>query len=213
MLHGRRLLSLLLLATFTLAQEGVARPVAEEPRAVAVALVEGLPTAQPGPQHRWLQKLCGTFAVAGTTTVPGRPDQVAAGTATAKAILGGRYVVIDTVVELQGQRVESVLILGYDALRQRFTSSWRDDLSTWSIEGVTARDSTASSGAGTGQAPVEKITLAGLVSDVVTPTGRDFRMEVATVADGFSITVRDQLGSGEAVVMHWRFTAKPPATK
>lgn len=118
--------------------------------------------------HQRLQQLAGAWDVAVRTTVPGQPEVAGRGTVAGKAMLGGRYVVLNFQLDVLGAPLEAVQILGFDNLRQSYTSSWRDDLSTWSVEctgGAEPKEPT-------------KLRLAGQLADARDPAGRPFRLEL-----------------------------------
>ncbi len=118
--------------------------------------------------HQRLSKLLGEWNITLRTTPPGGTEQNDRGVVVGKAILGGRYVVLNFNLKLQGNDLEAVQILGFDTLRQHYTASWRDDLSTWSVE---------CSGAPQAQAP-DALQLHGTLADARDPTGRPFRLEL-----------------------------------
>lgn len=100
----------------------------------AAALQRSHQLAQPGDQHALLRRLVGDWDVAVRTIRDGAPAVAGRGRMQGKAILGGRYVQLDFTYELGGASVAAVQVLGYDALLERFTSSWRDTLTTWALE-------------------------------------------------------------------------------
>ena len=134
--------------------------------------------AVPTAEHARLQRLVGEWNVA-VQPAAGREER---GRMHAAAILGGRHVVLNFAFELQGAKVEAVQILGFDTLRQVYTSSWRDDLSTWSVEAA---------GAARPDNP-EQLRLPGTVCDARDPTGRPFRLEfdLPAVAAAREVVVR-----------------------
>jgi hypothetical protein len=113
-------------------------------------------------------------------------------------------VVLNFVLQLQGTAVEAVQMLGFDTLRQLYTSSWRDDLSTWSVE--------ASGTAGAG-AP-ERLRLQGALADARDPTGRPFRLELdlppaaAGAAGEVAVRSYDTVDGKEVLMQTQRWTRR-----
>lgn len=130
--------------------------------------------------HARLQKLVGEWDVVLRTAGPAGAPQEDRGRVAAAAILGGRYVVANYTLGIQGAKVEAVQIFGFDTLRQLYAASWRDSLSTWSVEC-----------AGTPAPPegAEVVTMAGTLVDARDPTGRPFR-QVLDLTDAKTVTVR-----------------------
>jgi hypothetical protein len=118
--------------------------------------------------HQALQSLVGSWDLELRTTAAGQKESNDRGTVVGKAILGGRYVVLNFQLTLHGGAIEGVQILGFDNLTQRYTSSWRDDLSTWSVE---------CSGGAEDKDP-RHLRLQGQLADASEPTGRAFRLEL-----------------------------------
>lgn len=116
-------------------------------------------------EHQLLQRLVGEWDVVSTTFPPGGKPQEARGRIVGKAILGGRYVVLNHTLAVGGSKLEAVQLLGFDTLRGHYTSSWRDDVSTWAVD--------CSGGAVDGQ-PLQWV-LRGTLADARTPSGRAFR--------------------------------------
>jgi hypothetical protein len=130
--------------------------------------------AQTDAHHARLQRLVGEWEVVLTTKLRGEPPREDRGSVRAAAILGGRYVVADYTLAITPATVHAVQIFGFDALRQLWTSSWRDDLSTWSVE-CSGPPSQPEAGV---------LTLRGSLVDASEPTGRPFRQVVDLSAEG-----------------------------
>lgn len=140
------------------AAAGVRQPDAE-------VLQHALELARPTSEHERLGRLVGSWRVQMTTFgAEGAPHQ-AAGKMVCRAILGGRYVVLNFDLELAERRLEAVQILGFDTMLQSYTASWRDSGSTWSIEcrGVPGDEA-------------EVLQLRGSLVDARSPRGRPFRL-------------------------------------
>ncbi len=133
-----------------------------------------------------------------TLSPPGIPPQECRGEAKAMAALSGRYLLVNLKVRIQGVVLEGLYILGYDRLRDLYTVSWRDSMSTWAVDC-------------SGPAPAEPgaaIALQGTMVDAASPTGRAFELELALQDDGFAVAVKDQVGDGLFEVMRQRFVRK-----
>lgn len=157
----------------------VATPSPQDPRPEPSVLQKAKQVSATTEQHARLARLVGQWDVVLRTTLPGGKEQQDTGRVVVAAILGGRYVVANYSLQIQGVKVEAVQMFGFDALRSLFTASWRDDLSTWSIE--TAGPPVA--------ATPDRLTLLGTMVDAKDPTGRPFR-QVVDLADDKAVTVR-----------------------
>jgi hypothetical protein len=145
----------------------------QDPAADARVLQQAHKLAQPVEHHRLLARLAGEWDVVVHTTPPGGAPRDDRGRVVGALILGGRYVVLDFVLQLRDVKVEAVQILGFDTLRKLWTSSWRDELATWSIE---------ASGPPTADAPA-RLVMTGALTDARDPTGRPFRLQLDVVSD------------------------------
>jgi len=188
------------LAAAVLALAAVATPSPQDPRPQPSVLQKAKQVSATTEQHVRLQRLVGEWDVVLRTTLPGGTPQEDRGRVVVAAILGGRYVVANYTLQIQGVKVEAVQIFGFDALRSVFTASWRDDLSTWSIE--TAGPPVA--------AKPDELVLLGTMVDAADPTGRPFRQVFDLAADK-AVTVRlfdtHEGKEGELQVQQW--TRKP----
>lgn len=140
-------------------------PPVQDPTREAGMLRTAQQLALPAPEHELLQQLAGEWDVVCTTTPPGGSAQQARGRMVGKAMLGGRYVVLNHAWVQEGGRIEAVQVLGFDTLRGQYTSSWRDDVSTWATE--------CSGAAVDGE--LRRWVLRGTLADARTPAGRAFR--------------------------------------
>jgi hypothetical protein len=149
--------------------------------------------------HTRLQQVLGEWDVAVHTALPGGDPREDRGKLVAASILGGRYMVLNFTLELQDAKLDAVLILGFDTLRQVYTASWRDSLSTWSVD---------CSGAPTAETP-DVLTMVGTVADARDPTGRPLRL-VLELAKDKPITMRtfETIGGKEVEVQVQRWTKK-----
>lgn len=82
--------------------------------------------AGPGEAHSSLGKLAGEWSV----DVQAGDVSVGSGLASVVRIHGGRFVLLQVSLNLDGSAVRSTGIVGYDAVAQRFQALWVSDLST-----------------------------------------------------------------------------------
>lgn len=116
-------------------------------------------------EHDRLAKLAGKWKLTLRTPLVGGKVRQEKGTVVGQPILGGRYVVLNFRMSLSGRDVEAVQIVGFDTLRHLYTSSWRDNQTTWPIQ---------SSGSPGKEADL--LHLAGSLRDAETPRGQALRM-------------------------------------
>ncbi len=88
----------------------------------------------PGGEHEKLKLLIGKWKVSTKSweSEGGKPEETT-GTATFKAILGGRFVQQDFKGKMMGQPYEGTGIMGYNNVTQKFESTWYDSMSTASM--------------------------------------------------------------------------------
>lgn len=150
-----------------------------------------------GPAHQRLAKLVGSWNVELRTTPRQSAEQEGRGTATGTALLGGRYVQVDFQLTLQDRPVRALQLLGFDALRQLYTSSWRDDLSTWSVEcsGVPMAEAAG------------VLRMQGTLADVREPAGHPFRLEMdLSVENVVQVRVFETVAGEEQLVQSQRWS-------
>lgn len=170
------------------------------PQELARAMTETLRLSVPGEPHKRLGRLVGEFDVELLLTLPGSEPERSVGSARAGLVLGGRYLVLELDVPMRGVPLEGLYIFGYDRLRSLWSASWRDSLSTWSIEAFGTAD----------QDDQDLLRLLGLMFDVASPNGREFRIDFAlTSADRFAIAVFDSVQGQQVKVMEQRFIRRP----
>jgi hypothetical protein len=129
-------------------------------------------------EHKRLQKLAGEWQVTLRTHGPDGKVQEGTGKVLGQSMLGGRYVVLNLKAKMQGQDVEAVQIVGFDTLRLAYTSSWRDNATTWPVEcyGGIGKDA-------------DVLTMTGVLHDALTPNGRGFRL-VLDLREKDQVTVK-----------------------
>ena len=141
-------------------------------------------------EHERLQKLAGEWQVTLRTHSPDGKVQEVRGKLVGQSMLGGRYVVCNLQAKLQGRAVEAVQIVGFDTLRNAYTSSWRDNATTWSVE----------SHGGVGK-DADVLTMTGTLHDAHTPNGRGFGMVIdLRKKDQVTVNVFEERGLEEVLL-------------
>lgn len=129
----------LLVACGAFAQGAAGPEMTPEEQAEAARIIREL--AQPAAEHAMLvESLVGSWETTTTFDFPGQGPTEFKGTAEARAILGGRFVHIDTVTESNGQRFENLSIVGFDRRSEEYTYIGLDNTGTYYVEGAGARD-------------------------------------------------------------------------
>lgn len=165
-------------------------------------MAQTLRFAAPGPQHERLGALVGDWDIELQLQLPGTEPETTKGRGRAGDVLGGRYLVVEFRVPVRGVPMDGLYLFGYDRLRDLWSASWRDSLSTWSIEAFGTQD----------PSDAKLLHFRGLVFDVASPEGRDFRIDFAFGdADHFTITVFDTVRGERVQVMQQRFSRRAAA--
>jgi hypothetical protein len=99
--------------------------------------------AAPDEHHERLAALVGKWnQVIKAQSEPGGPWQEWKGTATYRAILGGRFIVEEVKCELQGESFEWMGVYGFDKLKGKYTAVWFDNFDTGTEQGEAAAEPT-----------------------------------------------------------------------
>lgn len=164
-------------------------------------LEESLRMAQAGAEHAFLVKLVGEHdLVLRSRPAASAPWSERKGRCSASPVLGGRYVQLAMRFEAQGQEAagfEVLQLLGHDRLRRAYTSSWRDTMTTWSVE---------SSG---GMTEPGLVRFQGISADPQYPDGRVFRMDLAIPeAAAPSLRVHAGTAGAEEELVQLEFTRR-----
>lgn len=167
---------------------------------LARAMTSTMKLSMPGPQHERLAALEGAYVVEMTLTPPGLPTQTSKGEARAMTVLSGRYLLVNMKVRVAGVVMEGLYVLGFDNLRSLYTVSWRDSLSTWSVECAGPES----------EADKDKVALQGTMVDAASPTGRAFELDMTFRDNGFALAVRDRVKDEISEVMRQSFVRKLP---
>ncbi len=147
-------------------------------------------------EHERLQKLAGEWQVTLRTHGPDGKVQESRGKVAGQSMLGGRYVVCNLHAKLQGRAVEAVQIIGFDTMRKAYTSSWRDNATTWPVEchGGVGKDA-------------DVLTMTGMLHDAHTPNGRGFRMVIdLRQKDQVTVKVFEERGLDEVLLQEQLWT-------
>lgn len=93
----------------------------------------------PAKEHAWLQQLVGTWETEFECVMePGKPAMKGSGTEVARS-LGGFWVVAEGQATMEGMpgSMNSVLTLGYDPEKKKYTGTWIDSMTShlWKYEG------------------------------------------------------------------------------
>lgn len=123
-----------------LAQEKKAAP---EMTAEQKAAMEAWQKAStPGPQHKQLAEMAGTWEVTIKSFEGGGEPQVSTGKASRKMIMDGRYLKEDYKGTYMGQPFDGMGLTGFDNVLKKFTTVWIDSMSTGVGVGNGEMDST-----------------------------------------------------------------------
>jgi len=164
-LRSTSISALALAAAFSLAAVQDPKPTVRQPDADALRRARDL--ARTAPEHEVFRRLAGSWRVKLRTTAPSGEVHEDEGAVVGRAMLGGRYLGLAFELDLQGNPLEAMQILGYDRLKGLYTASWRDTGTTWSVECQGAP----------GDDPAV-ITMFGSMVDAFTPDGRPFRLQL-----------------------------------
>ncbi len=108
----------------------------------AKAMEAAMALAGPGDEHEGLAKWAGEWEmeVSMNSPMPGMPEQKQTGKASAKMILGGRFLEVTSNGSFFGQPFESKTILGYDRRHGKYTLVGFDTLGTYWVAAEGVRD-------------------------------------------------------------------------
>lgn len=166
--------------------QGQENPPGPDPAAMA----KMMELATPGPEHKELSKMAGTWSTHYKARFgPELPWQEFEGTSENKVVLGGRYVMQDVNFSMQGMALQGLQILGFDKLSGEYTAQWADSMSTWWVGCHGKRDEKG------------QIDMSGTMKDAAGE--RAYRMVVRHVSDDESqVEMYDTIPpKGEVLVM------------
>ncbi len=113
----------------------------------------------PGAAHEVLDGRAGKWNVEvkmfepGTTASSSTPAQTTTGKSEAKWVLDGRFVQENVTGEWMGQSFQGLGMIGYDNLKQKYVSSWCDNLSTTLMTAEGTYDAATKTFTFTGECP------------------------------------------------------------
>lgn len=111
-----------------------------KPKEVKPAAMPEMPA--PEKEHGWLQQLVGEWNFEGECLMaPDAPPTKATGSESVRS-LGGFWVVSDGKSEVMGQKMSSVLTLGYDPQRKKYVGTWIDSVTSYMWNYVGTVDAT-----------------------------------------------------------------------
>ena len=106
--------------------------------------------ATPGDAHKSLDPFVGTWTTKVTMWMaPGAPPMVMEGTSEARWVMGGRYVEERFKSSFMGMPFEGLGYTGYDNIKQRYWSTWMDNMSTGMMMSTGTNDGKTFSFSGT----------------------------------------------------------------
>lgn len=141
------------------------KPKAPAPSPAEKAAMEAMAkAASPGPEHKKLEEMVGTWDTTMTSWMaPGGPPMVSKGTTTNRWILGGRYLEQKVASEYMGQPFSGLGYTGYDNVKKQYFGTWMDNFGTGVMTSTGKMDSPSS------------WTFSGTYTDPM--TGKDSRFE------------------------------------
>lgn len=140
--------------------------------------------------HDRVAKLSGQWAVTVRTPMAGGKVREDKGTVFGAPVLGGRYVALNYKLRILGRDIDALQMVGFDTLRSRYTSTWRDNQTTWSLE--------CSGEPGT---EADVLQLSGRLHDAESPDGKPVRVSY-DLRTKHRVKVQIHTGSGaDAVLM------------
>jgi hypothetical protein len=125
----------LCLAANAFAADKKAAPAAEKKPAggdeMAKMMAEMEKAATPGPEHKALADLAGTWTATSKMFMdPTKPPAESKGTEEAKTVLGGRFVEMTYKGAMMNKPFEGMGIAGYDNIKKKYTMVWMDSMGT-----------------------------------------------------------------------------------
>ena len=126
-------LSLCLAASAFAADKKPAAPAAGDKKSdeMAKMMAEMEKAATPGPEHKALAELAGTWSTSSKMYMdPTKPPVESKGTEEAKVILGGRFVEMNYKGNMMNKPFEGMGVTGYDNIKKKYIMTWMDSMGT-----------------------------------------------------------------------------------
>lgn len=120
-------------------KEGAAPEGAMDAKAIAEMCAQMEKMSQPDENHKLLASMVGEWTTVNKCQMPGMPPTETAGTASFKAVLGGRYYIGEHKGKMQmpgpdgkmqDKDFEGIGISGYDKAKGKFVNAWIDNMGT-----------------------------------------------------------------------------------
>jgi hypothetical protein len=129
------------LCVMALAGLGLAPALAQEKKAAPPAAAQGMPPMpKPGPEHDVLKTDVGAWdATVESWMAPGQPAMVSKGTET-NTLLGGMWLVTEFKGDFMNMPFAGHGVMGYDANKKKYVSTWVDSMSTGLMLGEASYD-------------------------------------------------------------------------
>jgi hypothetical protein len=145
--------------------------------------------ATPGKEHQELAARAGTWDIAYKFRMaPDAPWMDMKGSATARTLLGGRYLLEEHAFEMMGEPMQGIMLLGFDKESGEYISLWMDSMSTWWVEARGKKDAAG------------KLDQRGEMKDIAGK--RPYRATSVAKPDGsYEHQMYDTIGGKEVLVM------------
>ncbi len=110
---------------------------------MAAAFADAAKYLQPQPEHAWLEQFLGEWdTTMRVTMMPGQPPMESKGKASARWLLEGRWLLLESEGSMMGMPLETATILGYDAFKKKFVSSMCNSFDPFLLQAEGMRDRT-----------------------------------------------------------------------
>jgi hypothetical protein len=155
---------------------------------------------RPGPAHRAMQPLVGSWEVnARCFNGPGGTPMESQGTSTVRWIMGERFLQEEFKGEFMGKSFQGLGLFGYDNVKQKYVSTWLDDMTT-----------TIFVSEGTADADGKVFTFEGKMSDPMTGEKEKPTRCIVKVTDQNKHTFEmiDLSGGKETKMMEMTYTRR-----
>lgn len=87
--------------------------------------------ARPGPQHKLLAKMAGSYKTTAKSYWPNPEEpEITEGSARFRLIMGGRFVLQNYQGTFDGKKFNGMGMLGYDKFKKKYTGTWVDTMNT-----------------------------------------------------------------------------------